>query len=71
MGDVIVATDSNFTQDKITLSSSGWTSLNSFVFNYGSWISGLGWHYNFATNAEKSDAYDVFATSTFYVKVES
>lgn len=70
MGTVTLASDSNFTQDVITLSSSGWTSTVSAAFNYTSWISGVGWRYYFSTSTESQDAFDLFG-STVYVKIET
>ena len=69
MGDVIVASDSNFTQNVITLSSSGWASSNTFALQYTSWISGVAWSYSFSTNAQRTAAYNLLA-SNFYVKIE-
>jgi len=69
MGDVIVASDSNFTQDVLTLSSSNWSSVPSTTLQYASWITGIGWLYSFSTNAQRTAASNLFS-SNFYVKVE-
>lgn len=69
MGDVIVASDSNFTQDVLTLSSSNWSSAPSSLFQYASWITGVGWLHSFSTNAERTAAQNLLS-SNFYVKVE-
>ena len=69
MGDVIVASDSNFTQDVITLSSSNWSSMPSTTIQYSTWISGIGWEHSFSTNAQRTAAQSLFS-SNFYVKVE-
>ena len=68
MGTVTLASDSNFTQDVMTIPSSGWTSANSSVFQYTSWISGVGWNYYPSTSTESQDFFDLFA-STVYVKI--
>jgi hypothetical protein len=70
MGTVTLASDSNFTQDVITISSSSWTSQVSAAMQYTSWISGVGWAYGPSTNAGRQDLYDLFG-STVYVKIET
>lgn len=69
MGDVIVASDSNFTQNVLTLSSSNWSSMSSTALGYSSWITGIGWQHAFSTNAQRTAAQSLFS-SNFYVKVE-
>ena len=72
MGTVTLASDSNFTQDVITISSSSWTSQVSAAMQYTSWISGVGWAYGPSTNAGRQDLYDLFNNaSTVYVKIET
>ena len=68
MGTVTLASDSNFTQDVMTIPSSGWTSVTSAAFRFTSWISGVGWTYYPPTSTERQDFYDLFG-STVYVKI--
>lgn len=71
MGTVTLASDSNFTQDVITISSSSWSSVVNAAMQYTSWISGIGWAYGPSTNAERTDLYDLFGSTTVYVKIET
>lgn len=70
MGNVTFASDANFTQGVLVVPPSQIVSVNSASMQFNSWISGVGWHLSFASNAERTASTTLFQ-STVYVKIEN